>query len=239
MSTFDSAASGQGISLRQAALIAGLGLLIITFTAPFAEFYVFPTLVIPGDIDRTAQNIMTNQVLYLAGLFAYLITYICDVVVAWALYVLLIPVNRSLALLSAWFRLVYTVIALVALLKLVLAYRILITPDYATIFGTDQLNAQVHLLLNSYRYEWGIGLILFGIHLGLLGFLVYGSNYIPRILGILLAIAGLGYLITVLGRYIFPDANLGFLFITFLFEPVFMIWLLFKGWKIQQPTEHF
>ena len=96
--------------MRQAALIAGFGLLIMGFAAPFAEFFVYPKLVIPGKIEETAQNIVANQGLFLGGMFAYLITFICDVLVAWALYVLLIPVNRSLSLLTAWFRLVYTVI---------------------------------------------------------------------------------------------------------------------------------
>ena len=90
-------ANDQGMSLRQAALTAGFGLLIMTVAAPFAEFYVYPKLIIPGHIDQTAQNILANRQLYLAGVFANLLTYVCDVLVAWALYVLLIRVNRSLS----------------------------------------------------------------------------------------------------------------------------------------------
>ena len=224
--------------MRQAALIAGFGLLIMGFAAPFAEFFVYPKLVIPGKIEETAQNIVANQGLFLAGMFAYLITFICDVLVAWALYVLLIPVNRSLSLLTAWFRLVYTVIALVGLLKLVTVFRILSTPDYLTVVGSDHLHAQVQLLLNSFRYEWSLGMVLFGIHLGLLGYLVYRADYIPRILGILLAIAGFGYLIYYLSPYLYPNADLGFIMITFFGELIFMFWLLVRGWKIQDPTAH-
>jgi len=174
--------------------------------------------------------------LLLAGIFSYVVVFICDVIVAWALYVLLIPVNRSLSLLTAWFRLVYTVIAFVALFKLVTVFRLLDAPDYQAAFGSEQLHAQVQLLLSAFRYEWGMGLILFGIHLILLAYLVYRSGYIPRVLAILLGIAGLGWLVHELGPYLFPNVDLGFLFITLLGELVFMLWLLIRGWKIQEPA---
>lgn len=99
VSSISSAMHDQGITLRQAALTAGFGGLIMV-AAPFAES-VYAKLVIPGKIEETVQNIVANQGLFLAGLFAYLITFICDVLVAWALYILLIPVNRSLSLLTA------------------------------------------------------------------------------------------------------------------------------------------
>jgi len=236
MSSTNSAIHDQGITLRQAALIAGIGILIMAIATPFAELVVYPKLVIPGKIEETAQNILANQGFFLAGMFAYLITFVCDVLVAWALYVLLIPVNRSLSLLTAWFRLVYAVIALFGLSKLVTVFRILSTPDYLTAFGSDQLHAQVRLLLNSFQYEWGMGLVLFGIHLGLLGYLVYRSDYIPRILGILLAIAGLGWVIDSLRPYLYPNVDLGFIMITFFGEVLFMLWLVIRGWKIQDPT---
>lgn len=224
----------QGITLRQAALVAGIGLLILALTAPFAEFFVYSKLVVSDDIKATVQNIQANGGLFLAGMFAYLIVFIFDLIVAWALYVLLIPVNRSMSLLAAWFRLVYTAIAFFAMLKLVTVYRLLHTPDNATIFGADQLHAQVNLLLNAFRYEWGIGLILFGIHLVLLGYLVYRSSYIPRILGILLVIAGLGWVTYELGPFLLPNTDLGFLMITFFGELIFMLWLLIRGRKIQE-----
>ncbi len=118
-----------GITLCQAALIAGFGLLIMVFAAPIAELYAYPRLVVPGNIEETVQNILDHEGLFLAGVFCYLITFICDVLVAWALYVLLMPANRSVSLLTAWFRLVYTVIALFGLLRLVTVFRLLNTPD--------------------------------------------------------------------------------------------------------------
>ncbi len=232
MSSADPGNQDPGIGLRRAALIAGLGLLMMTFLAPFAEFYVYPKLVLRGNIEQTVLNIRANGGLFLAGTFANLATYILDVVVAWALWVLLVPVNRSLSLLTAWFRLVYTVIALFGPLKLVTVFRLVNTSDSFATFGSEQLHAQVLLLLESFRYEWGIGLVLFGIHLGLLGYLVYRSGFIPRIMGILLVIAGLGYVVYNLGPYLYPNVDVGLVFITFFGEPIFMVWLLVRGWKI-------
>ena len=92
------------ISLRKAAIVAGFGLLIMSILAPFANFYVFPSLIVPGDGATTANNIMANELLFRSGICSFIIVIILDVVVAWALYVLLKPVNKSLSLLTAWFR---------------------------------------------------------------------------------------------------------------------------------------
>jgi len=104
------ATSQDGITLRQAALVAGFTYLLNPVT--YAE-YVYPKLVIPGNIAQTAQNISAHGGLFLAAIFCYLISFIGDVVLAWALYVLLAQVNRSLSLLAAWFQLVYAAVALV------------------------------------------------------------------------------------------------------------------------------
>lgn len=224
------------MTLRQAALVAGFGLLIMVFAGPFAELFVFPKLVVPGDVEATVQNLEAGRALFLAGLFAYLVIFVCDVIVAWALYVLLAPVHRQLSLLTAWFRLVYTAIALVALLNLATVFRLVHAPGRGRALGDAQLHAQVDLLLRSFHYEWGMGLIHFGVYLLLLGYLVYRSGYIPKVLGVLLAIAGVGWLVDSLSPYLFPNADLRFVMITFLGEIVFMAWLLARGRKIEEPA---
>jgi hypothetical protein len=158
------------------------------------------------------------------------------VIIAWALYVLLSPVNRMLSLLTAWFRLVYTVVALAGWLNLVNVYRLVNIPDYLTLFGPLPLRAQVQLLLNSFRYDWSISLVIFGIHLVLLGYLIFRSGYIPKILGALLMLDGLGWVITSLRPYLYPNANMRFFFVVSFVELLLPLWLVIRGWKIQEPA---
>ncbi|MDD5065783.1 MAG: DUF4386 domain-containing protein, partial [bacterium] len=105
------------ISQRKAALIAGLGLLIMTIAAIFADFNVFQKLIIPADANATINNIKANETLFRIGIGSFLIVIICDIIVAWALYIFLRPINKGLSMLTAWFRLVYAVIFSVALVN--------------------------------------------------------------------------------------------------------------------------
>lgn len=228
--------SANKTSLRTAALVAGLSLLMMVIAAPFAELFVFPKLIVPGNAAETAQNIIANKTLFTSAIFGYLVTFLCDLVAAWALYILLKPVNENLSLLTALFRVVYTLIALVALLNLVTVLRLLDTPASAGLFQPDQLPAQIMYLLNTFKSHWYFGLLFFGIHLGLLGYLVFRSNYIPRILGVLLIIAGSGYLLTNLKPFLFPGINLDFAEYTFYGELIFMLWLLIKGSRIKESN---
>jgi len=222
------------ISFRTAALVAGLSILTMAIAAPIAEIYAYPKLVIWGNIAKTVQNIIANEPLFRACIFCYLVTFLCDMLAAWALYVLLKPVNEHLSLLTAWFRLVYAIIALVALVNLVTILKLLNNADYLKVFQPDQLNAQVELSLNAFKNGWYFGILFFGIHLGLLGYLVFRSDYIPKILGILLIIAGAGYLINALKPFLFPGINLDFTKFTFYGELIFMLWLIIKGSRLQE-----
>ena len=233
-STVPSIHHDDGLTLRQAALIAGFSYLLIPVTV--AEFFIYPKLVIRGNVEQTVQNISVHGKLFVIAILCYLITLILDVIIAWALYILLAPVNRAVSLLTAWFRLVYTVIALFGLLNLVTVYRLLHTSDYVSAFGSGPLHAQVMLLLNSYRYDWSFSLIIFGIHLGLLGYLIYRSGYIPRIIGVLLVLDGLVWVINPLKPYLYPNAHLDFLFMISFVELILPLWLVIRGWKIPQPT---
>jgi len=186
MRSISPAHNDEGLTLRQAALIAGFGYLLMPVA--YAEFSLYPKVVIAGNIEQTSQNIVAHGRLFGLVILCHLITSILDVVIAWALYVLFVPVNRSLSLLTAWFRLMFTALALFSLLNLVTVFRLLNTPDYLASFGITQLHAQAKLLLNSFRYDWSMSLVIFGIHLGLLGYLIYRSGYIPKIIGILLIV---------------------------------------------------
>jgi hypothetical protein len=234
MESVSAAKSYDGVTLRQAALVAGFAYLLNPCS--YAEFSIYPKLVVAGNADQTAQNISAHLGLLAAAIAGYIVTFIGDVVLAWALYVLLAPVNRALSLLAAWFQLVYAAVALCSVFGLLDLYHLLATPYYLAIFGSGPLHAQIWLQLHSFHYEWYVSLILFGIHLVLLGYLVFRSGYIPWILGILLFIAGLGYMISGFGPYLLPTANLHFTLIAAGGELPFMLWLWIRGWRVREPT---
>jgi hypothetical protein len=225
------------ISLRQAAIVAGVGLLIMAILAPFAEFFVRLSLIVPGDAAATAKNIMADESLFRIAICVYLIVAILDVVVAWALYVFLKPVNKSLSLLAAWFRVVYAAILAMVLLNLVTALHLLSGADYLSVFETDQLHAQAMLFLNAFDYGWSIGLAIFGLHLLVLGYVVFRSGYVPKLLGILLMIAGLGYLIDSFGKLLSTNYNANIAMFTFIGEVLLIFWLFIKGARIPDQSK--
>ena len=141
--------NSNAISLSKAALIAGLTLLGLAIVAPFAEMYALPKLIVSFKATETAQNVIANKSLFVAAIMAYLLAFILDLVVTWALYIFMKPANKDLSLLTAWFRLVYTVLSLVALNNLITGFRLLTTPEYSTIFQTEQLNAQAMIFFQS------------------------------------------------------------------------------------------
>ncbi len=224
----------KNISLSKAALIAGIGLLIMTLTVPFAEFKIIPDLVNPNSALETANNITNNLFLFNVAIFLIFITIVADIVVAWALYVFLKPVNKSLSLLTAWFRLIYTGVYLVAVTNLIKVFTLTKGNSYLISNSKEQISELVLFYIKSYKYEWFFGLILFGIYLIILGFLVLKASYIPKIMGWLLVIAGLGYLVGHLKVFFYPNLDTSFSMFTALGELIFMIWLLIRGSRIKE-----
>ena len=223
-----------GMTLRKAAMIVLVGALVTTFGVPIAEFVIWPRLVDPESIEKTVLNIRANEGLFLAASFAYLVGFVGDILIAWALYYLLRPVSQSLAALAASLRAVQAVIATSAVVNLFTAYRLLRSDSFAAL-GADQVDGHVLVLLRSFGYGWGLALVIFGIHLCLLGFLAYRSGYIPRLVGIALAIAGVGYIVYQLRPYLYPDLEIGFVSAAFFGEVVFLVWLAIWGWRIRDP----
>ena len=219
------------ISQRKAALVTGLGLLIMTIFYIVAELFIFQNLIVHGDAAATANNIMANELLFRTGICFFLIVIVCDVVVAWALYVFFKPVNQSLSLLTAWFRLVYSIIFGIALINYFNIFQFLSGSDYLEVIEQAHHHAQVMLSINSFNDGWAVGFVFFGLHLILLGYLGFKSGYIPKTLGTLLVIAGIGYLVYNFGKFLFPDYDLIIATSAGWGELIFAFWLLFKGGK--------
>lgn len=221
------------ISLSNSAIIAGIGLIFMAILAPIANFAILQKLFVPNDAVKTVSNIVASEGLFRIGICCFLIVAILDIIVAWALYVFLKPVNKSLSLLTAWVRIVYATILAIVLIYLLNVLQLLHGTDYLASFTTNQIQAQVMLSLNTFNLGWGFGLIIFGFHLLLLGYLVFKAGYMRKILGILLILASLGYLIDGFGKLLSADYNMNISMFTFIGEVILIFWFLIKGWKIK------
>jgi len=195
------------MSPRQAAVVAGAGYLVIFVLAIFAEFFVRATLVVPDDAAATVANLLSSSGQFRAGIVGYLVAAVFDVVVALALYVFFAPVSRSLALLAAWMRLVHALVFALAVGNLLSAARLAGGADVLAAMDAGTRQAQVMLSLEAFNNEWLIGLLFFGVHCLLLGWLILRSGQVPRLIGFLLMIAGVSYVADTLANFVLPNYN--------------------------------
>src|SRR5215469_1886675 len=122
-----------GLNLRQAAMTAGIAYFLMPVS--FAYLYVFPKMIVAGDAAQTVHNISAHRELFFVGVLCHFVTAILDVIIAWALYVLLAPVNRALALFAAWLRIAYAAVYLAGVDKLLAVLHVVGTQDYRTLLG--------------------------------------------------------------------------------------------------------
>lgn len=224
--------------LKKTARAAGLGYLIIFISGFFANFFVLEGLVVDGDAVATFENIGNNLLQFRWGIVSFLIMVVADVLMAWLLYLLLAPVNKHLSQLSAWLRLVNGAIFGLALFHLFDVLQLLSGADYLAAIDPADLAARTMLSLGSFNYTWLIGLVFFGLHLLVLGYLVLKSGYLPKALGILLLLSAMGYLIDSFAQFLMPqyaDYQSIFQLIVVVAGVVgefsFTAWLLVKGVK--------
>ena len=229
------------ISLRKAARVAGLAYLIIFILGGFTNFIARDNLIVAGDAATTASNIMASESLFRMGIAGGVIVLAADAVVAWALYIFLKPVNKSLSLLAAWFRLLFVAISGIALLNLFFVLLLLSGADYLTVLETGPLQAQVMLFIGAHDFAINISYVFFGLNIFFLGYLIFKSDYVPKILGALLMIASVGYQIDSFASVLSSDyADNETNFLLFVAVPAIIaefsltLWLLIKGEKVPQ-----
>jgi hypothetical protein len=220
------------------ARITGLLLLIIVVLGSFSLIYVPSTLVVPGDAAATSDNIRASEALFRTAIISDAAIFLIEIVVTALLYVLLRPVSRMLSLVAAFARLSMTVIQGFNVLPSFIVLLLLSGAGYLTVFQPDQLDALVLLSLNAREYGVYIWQAFFGLHLVVLGYLVFKSGYFPRVLGILLVVGSLGYLTDSFGNILFPNYEAIFGMVVgvtaVIGELPFFLWLLFKGVNVQQ-----
>ncbi len=228
-------------SAKMTAKISAYGYLVIFILGMFANFFVLETLIVPGDAAATANNIASNESLFRIGILSFIIMVVSDLLVTWALYIFLKPVNKNISLLAGWLRLVNCAIFGLAVFNLIGVLHLIGPAEYLTSIETKFLDVQIMLLLDAFNKTWLIGLIFFGIHLFILGYLIIKSKYIPNILGILLIAASAGYLVDSFANFLLSNYdNYKDIFLLIVVVPgiigelSFCLWLLFRGTKLPE-----
>ena len=222
-------------SPRPKARITSVVYLLYFLTVMSADFLV-KGLVVSGDAAATANNILAHESLFRASFAINLIATALYITVTLLFYDLFKPVNRSLALLAAFFSLAGCVIQAISYVCYLAPFVLLGGAQYLSVFKVEQLQALVLLLLKLRSQADQIGLVFFGCFDLLIGCLILRSTFLPRILGVFMALAGLGWLTFLLppladslSHYILP--------LGFLAEFLLMLWLLVKGVNVQRWQE--
>jgi hypothetical protein len=196
---------------------------------------------VTGHAATTANNIMASQFHSRIGIAGDIVMHMCDIGLVLILYVLLRPVSKNLASLAVLFNLVQTAVLVVNKLNLLMPLFLLGSADYLKAFGPEQLNALVYISIRAHGYGFGIGLIFFGFECLVVGYLIFRSGYLPRVLGVLMQIAGVCYLTNSFALLVVPTfADILFpaiLFPAFIAESSLCLWLIVKGINVVKWQE--
>jgi hypothetical protein len=211
----------------------GLLYLAIIFLGIYGEMVVRGSIVVSGDPSATADRLAASEFLWRSGIAGDLLMQVLDVPTIIIFYLLLRPVSESLALLSTAFNLVQT--AVLALNKLSLLGPVLLLdgPEYLGVIPAPSLHVLSYLSIKAHGYGFAIGLVFFGFSCLVRRYLLYKSDYFPKVLGVLLQIAGVSYLLNSFALLLAPSfaqsISPGVLVPAFVGELFLSLWLLIKG----------
>ncbi len=216
-------------SISTASMVAGVGLLLMAILAAYANFGVLKHLESGSDTPYNFSNSIGSVRI---AIVCFLLVAVLDIIVALALYRVLTPVHKSLSRLAALSRLLYAGVFIVAVTQLIRVSMARGGDAYATYFRSDFAGNYITNIennINAFHMIWSAGLILLGVHLLLIGYLAYKASYMPKFLGILLAFAGLSYLVDGLGALYIMDYSTNLARVAFIGEVTLIFWLLVKG----------
>jgi len=213
---------------RLLARIAGVFYLIITAFALFAYLYVRGQVIVPGDMARTAANILAHEQLYRTGFSAAVIVVICNPPMGLILYELLKVVNPRLALLALVFIIISTTIEAVNLFNYITPLFTLTLPEYRGAFDPDELQALARGPIRLFGYAFSVSLTFFGVFCALNGYLILRSKFLPAVLGLLMIVAGVTYWIN--SFQLFLALPIPYIqWVTLIAELSLALWLLVVG----------
>jgi hypothetical protein len=218
---------------RRWARLVGFSYVFALAPAVFAEFYVSGRLISDNAVT-TAQNIISHERLFRIGIASNLLVFVIDVLLITSLYVVLERVNRRLALLAAFFRLMENTILVVAVLNDFYVLRLLSGASYVSGLDPAALASVARVSIGAHNSAYGVALLLFGFGSSIFCYLWLKSGYIPRPLAAFGLIASVWIGICSFTFVVFPELNrvIGVGYYggpIFLFELTVGLWLLLKS----------
>jgi hypothetical protein len=220
-------------SEKNLARIAGFCYLLVIATGLFSEVFVRQTLKVSNNALLTAQNIQTHEMLFRWGFVADLINFVVGIPCVIIVYVLFKRINKLLLQIALAFVIIQTAVIAVNLLNQISPLLVLSNEPYLHTFQPNQLASLSLLMLNIQAQGYAVGLVFFAFYCMLVGFVLYRSQMLPKIFGILYIISGLGYLINSFTMFLSKGfANPFFIYLAipiFIGELAFCLWLLIKG----------
>jgi hypothetical protein len=207
--------------------------LIIIAVGMFGELFARGPLIVSGNAVATASHIAGSMSLWRVGVAGDIFMHMCDIGVMLVFYVLLSPVNRNVALFALLSNLVQTSVLVANKLNLLIPTFLLGDAEYLKAFTPPQLQALAYVSLKTHVHGFGLGLIFFGMTCIALGYLIIRSEYLPKVLGIGMQLAGGCYIINSFALILFPEVaprlSPAILLPPFVAELSMALWLLVRG----------
>ena len=218
------------IMVQTYARVAGVLLVLSIIGGGFGEAYVPARIIVAGDAAATVKNLHDLDFLFRLGFAGYLVEAVCDIALALLFYVLLRPVHAHLALLAAFFGILSTALFAVAELFFAAAPFLLRNAALLKSFSPDQVNALALLSVRFYGYGAAIFMVFYGVACILRGFLIVRSDYLPKFLGALLALAGAGFVAKNFALLLAPAYASDYLLLPMFLAVISLaVWFLVKG----------
>ena len=219
-----------GLIVSRYARIAGVAMLLSIVFGLLGEMILPDRIVVARDPAATAANILGNPTLFRLTFAAYLVEALCDVALCVFFYILLEPVDKRLALLSAFFGIASMVMYAVGQSSFFASYLVLGDSPGMTSFPADQRNALAYLALRIAGTIGWLFLCLYGIASMIRGYLIARSGYLPKLLGVLFIIGGACFFLRSATYLLAPKYSSPILLLPMALAGIpTMLWLLFRG----------
>jgi hypothetical protein len=219
--------------INKTARFAGFMYLLVAITGFYATFSG-KNFIFSGDVSVTVGNILSSIWLFRMNLLSTILMNISWLILAFSLYVLFKSFNKNIVLFMVILVLTGSIIIFISVICKTVALEVLNNNFFISSFKQDQSQSLAILFLELSKSSMFIAYIFFGMWLFPLGYLVFKSEYFPKILGVLLFITGIGYICDFFIFFFVPGLKISITNFTFFGEVLMLLWLLIKGVKEQR-----